>query len=68
MVTAFDSKVEQAFYKLSGMHEITTKLSCSTVDKLLRMSLITSIWFPEGAEQSPNEVIGLPTGKIPEYF
>ena len=64
----FDSKVEQAFYELSGVQEITTKIPYVEVDNFPKLGLMTSLRFLEWAEQNPQGVISLPTGKTPEYF
>ena len=64
----FDSKVEQAFYELSGVNEITTKMPYVEVDNFPKLGLMTSLRFLEWAEQNPQGVISLPTGKTPEYF
>ncbi|MDQ2178143.1 glucosamine-6-phosphate isomerase [Marinifilum sp. D714] len=68
MEKRFESRVEQAFYELSGMQEITTKIPYVTVDNFPKLGLMTSLRFLEWAEQNPNGVISLPTGKTPEYF
>lgn len=68
MEKRFESRVEQAFYKLSGMPEITTQIPYVTVDNFPKLGLLTSLRFLEWAEQNPQGVISLPTGKTPEYF
>lgn len=68
MKNIFDSKVEQAFYELSGVEEITTKIPYVEVDNFPKLGLMTSLRFLEWAEQNPQGVISLPTGKTPEYF
>lgn len=68
MEKRFESRVEQAFYELSGMQEITTQIPYVTVDNFPKLGLMTSLRFLEWAEQNPNGVISLPTGKTPEYF
>lgn len=64
----FDSKVEQAFYELSGLNEITTRIPYLEVDNFPKLGLMTSLRFLEWAEQNPQGIISLPTGKTPEYF
>ena len=68
MEKRFESRVEQAFYELSGMSEITTQIPYVTVDNFPKLGLMTSLRFLEWAEQNPQGVISLPTGKTPEYF
>ena len=68
MNNIFDSKVEQAFYDLSGVQEITTKIPYVEVDNFPKLGLMTSLRFLEWVEQNPQGVISLPTGKTPEYF
>jgi glucosamine-6-phosphate deaminase len=68
MKNIFDSKVEQAFYELSGVQEITSKIPYVEVDNFPKLGLMTSLRFLEWAEQNPQGVISLPTGKTPEYF
>nr|WP_320120713.1 glucosamine-6-phosphate isomerase [uncultured Marinifilum sp.] len=68
MGTLFTSKVEQAFHDLSGVPEITTQIPYVTVDNFPKLGLMTSLRFLEWAEQNPQGVISLPTGKTPEYF
>lgn len=68
MEKRFESRVEQAFYELSGMPEITTQIPYVTVDNFPKLGLMTSLRFLEWAEQNPQGVISLPTGKTPEYF
>jgi len=68
MKNIFDSKVEQAFYELSGVEEITTKIPYVEVDNFPKLGLMASLRFLEWAEHNPQGVISLPTGKTPEYF
>jgi len=68
MKNIFDSKVEKAFYELSGVEEITTKIPYVEVDNFPKLGLMTSLRFLEWADQNPQGVISLPTGKTPEYF
>ncbi|RZT96809.1 glucosamine-6-phosphate deaminase [Ancylomarina subtilis] len=68
MKNIFDSKVEKAFYELSGIEEITTKIPYVEVDNFPKLGLMTSLRFLEWADQNPQGVISLPTGKTPEYF
>ncbi len=64
----FNSKVEQAFYELSSVQKITTKIPYVEVDNFPKLGLMTSLRFLEWVEQNPRGVISLPTGKTPEYF
>ena len=64
----FKSKVESAFYKLSGSREVNTNLPYIVVDNFPLMGLLTALRFLEWASENPNGVISLPTGKTPEYF
>ncbi len=64
----FTSKVESAFYKISGSPEINTNVPYIVVDNFPLMGLLTSLRFLEWAGENPKGVISLPTGKTPEYF
>ena len=64
----FKSKVESAFYKISGEPEITTGIPYIVVENFPLMGLLTSLRFLEWVSENPNGVISLPTGKTPEYF
>ncbi len=64
----FTSKVESAFYKISGSPEINTHLPYIVVENFPLMGLLTALRFLEWASENPNGVISLPTGKTPEYF
>lgn len=64
----FTSKVESAFYKISGSPEIKTHLPYIVVENFPLMGLLTALRFLEWASENPNGVISLPTGKTPEYF
>lgn len=64
----FKSKVESAFYEISGSPEITTNIPYIVVDNFPLMGLLTSLRFLEWASENPEGVISLPTGKTPEYF
>ena len=68
MSRQFTSKVEQAFYGLMPFKDLTTKIPYITVDNLLKLGLLTSLRFLEWANENPDGVISLPTGKTPEYF
>lgn len=62
------SKTEEAFFKDSGIKEITTKVPYLTVDNFPKLGLLTACRFLEWASNNPEGVISLPTGKTPEYF
>jgi len=64
----FKSKVESAFYKISGEPEINTNIPYIVVDNFPLMGLLTALRFLEWVSENPNGVISLPTGKTPEYF
>lgn len=64
----FKSKVETAFYKISGEPEINTNIPYIVVDNFPLMGLLTALRFLEWVSENPNGVISLPTGKTPEYF
>jgi glucosamine-6-phosphate deaminase len=64
----FKSKVESAFYNISGSPEINTNIPYIVVDNFPLMGLLTSLRFLEWVSENPNGVISLPTGKTPEYF
>jgi len=64
----FKSKVESAFYKISGEPEITTQIPYIVVDNFPLMGLLTALRFLEWVSENPGGVISLPTGKTPEYF
>ena len=62
------SKVERAFYDLSGVKKMTTKMPYVTVDNFPQLGLLNALRFIEWASENPNGVISLPTGKTPEHF
>ncbi|MEA3462897.1 MAG: glucosamine-6-phosphate isomerase [Bacteroidota bacterium] len=64
----FKSKVETAFYKISGEPEITTNIPFIVVENFPLMGLLTALRFLEWVSENPKGVISLPTGKTPEYF
>jgi glucosamine-6-phosphate deaminase len=64
----FKSKVESAFYEISGSPDITTNIPYIVVENFPLMGLLTSLRFLEWVSENPNGVISLPTGKTPEYF
>ncbi len=64
----FTSKVESAFYKISGEPEIHTNIPYIVVENFPLMGLLTALRFLEWVGENPNGVISLPTGKTPEYF
>lgn len=64
----FTSKVEQAFFDLSGIKKISTKIPYITTRDFPSLGLFTSLRFLEWVSENPKGVISLPTGKTPEYF
>ena len=64
----FKSKVESAFYEISGSPEINTNIPYVVVENFPLMGLLTALRFLEWVSENPNGVISLPTGKTPEYF
>ncbi|RLD84034.1 MAG: glucosamine-6-phosphate isomerase [Bacteroidetes bacterium] len=62
------SSVEQAFFKLSGMEKMSTRMPYITVDNFPQLGLFTALRFIEWVAENPNGVISLPTGKTPEHF
>lgn len=64
----FRSKVESAFYKISGSPEISTTIPYIVVENFPLMGLLTALRFLEWASENPEGIISLPTGKTPEYF
>jgi len=67
-VMQFKSKVESAFYEISGSPEVNTKIPYIVVDNFPLMGLLTALRFVEWVSENPDGVISLPTGKTPEYF
>ena len=67
-IMQFTSKVESAFYKISGEPEIHTNIPYIVVENFPLMGLLTALRFLEWVGENPNGVISLPTGKTPEYF
>lgn len=64
----FESKVEQAFFELSGATEMTAKIPYISVDNFPKVGFFTALRFLEWVSENPNGTISLPTGKTPEYF
>jgi glucosamine-6-phosphate deaminase len=62
------SKVERAFFELSGVDKMTTRMPYITVENFPQLGLFTALRFLEWASENPNGVISLPTGKTPEHF
>jgi glucosamine-6-phosphate deaminase len=67
-IMQFKSKVESAFYKISGEPEINTQIPYIVVENFPLMGLLTALRFLEWVSENPRGVISLPTGKTPEYF
>ena len=64
----FKSKIESAFYKISGSPEISTNIPYIVVENFPLMGLMTALRFLEWVKENPGGTISLPTGKTPEYF
>jgi glucosamine-6-phosphate deaminase len=64
----FESSVEQKFFELSGQNNMTSNIPYITVDNFPKLGFFTALRFLEWANENPNGVISLPTGKTPEYF
>jgi glucosamine-6-phosphate deaminase len=62
------SGVENAFYKLAGQYEITTRIPYLMVENFPKLGMLASLRFLEWVDKNPEGVISLPTGKTPEYF
>jgi len=62
------SSVEQAFFELSGMNKMNSRIPYITVDNFPQLGLFTALRFIEWAAENPDGVISLPTGKTPEHF
>ena len=68
MSTKHFSKVEKAFYEMSGNTRLTTKIPYITVDNFPKLGFFTALRFLEWVSENPDGVISLPTGKTPEFF
>lgn len=68
MKKVFASKAEQAFYEISGIQKVTTKIPYVLTQDFPKLGLLTSLRFLEWVSENPEGVISLPTGKTPEYF
>ncbi len=62
------SKVERAFFELSGASKPNAKMPYILVDNFPQLGLLTSLRFLEWISENPQGVISLPTGKTPEHF
>lgn len=67
MITNF-SKVEKAFLAERNAKEVISNIPYVTVDNFPKLGFLTALRFLEWANENPNGVISLPTGKTPEYF
>jgi len=68
MNSIFHSKVEDTFFKESGLNSINTQIPYILVENFPNLGLLTALRFLEWAAENPMGVISLPTGKTPEYF
>ncbi|HAH58580.1 MAG: hypothetical protein KUL83_09820 [Lentimicrobium sp.] len=62
------SKVESAFFKISGVEKISTRMPYIITENFPTLGLLTSLRFLEWVSENPEGVVSLPTGKTPEYF
>ena len=62
------SSVEKAFSRISGVENQTTKTPYIVVDNYPMLGFLTALRFLEWADENPEGVMSLPTGKTPEYF
>lgn len=64
----FESSVEKAFVKESGIDTLSAHIPYVCVDNFPKLGLLTSLRFLEWVSENPQGVISLPTGKTPEFF
>ncbi len=65
------SKVESLLLNKSGQKLIyppTEKIGVVVLENFLSLGKSTALRFLEWAQQNPDGVVALPTGKTPEYF
>ena len=62
------SPVESQFLAMQGMTQQNSRIPYLLVDNFPQLGMITALRFLEWAQQNPEGVISLPTGKTPEYF
>ena len=62
------SSVEKAFSRISGVENQTTKTPYIVVDNYPMLGFLTALRFLEWADENPEGVMSLPTGKTPEYL
>jgi len=62
------TKVEKAFFELSGAMPQHARMPYILVDNFPQLGLLTALRFLEWVSENPNGVISLPTGKTPEHF
>ena len=62
------SKVEHSFFNESGVKRVTTKLPYVVVESFPKLGLLSALSFLEFANENPNGVICLPTGKTAQHF
>ncbi len=66
-----NSKVEKYYQEKSHKklrYEPTEKISIIQVDNFPELGKLTALRFIEWAQENPNGVVSLPTGKTPEHF
>ncbi|MCX6235074.1 MAG: glucosamine-6-phosphate isomerase [Bacteroidetes bacterium] len=68
MIPFHYSPVEAAFFKQSGIKQVSTRIPYILVENFPKLGMLTSLRFLEWVAQNPEGVISLPTGKTPEYF
>lgn len=62
------SKVEKAFFNEAGLKEITTHIPYIPVDSFPKLGLLSAMSFLEWANENPDGVVSLPTGKTAQHF
>jgi len=68
MSSAHFTKVEEEFFRESGINSITTRVPYILVDSFPVLGKLVAYRFLEWVSDNPDGVISLPTGKTPEYF
>lgn len=64
----FDSSIEKRFLERSAHPPPETPIPYLTVGSYPELGLLTALRFLEWADENPQGVVSLPTGKTPEYF
>ena len=62
------SNVEKVFLDKIDFKTHSTNISYIVVDNFPELGLLASLRFLEWVEENPEGIVGLPTGKTPEYF